>query len=371
MAASSGSANALFFIPDIGGFTRFVTTTEISHSQHIIKELLEVLVDANQLGMLVSEVEGDAVLFVRTGKLPPFADLLSQTKKMYVDFHSYLKQFEMLRICQCGACIGASKISLKVVVHAGPASTMDIKGHSKFIGRSIIVAHRLLKNSVPLAEYLLVTHETLNRMEGIAEQPSSQEGSSNYDEIGEIHFRYWPLADYLSEVSVKPPKPFGIDRRRYLMHMSCTIKASPADVYQTLIDLPARMQWEEGIKDIEIRDQGPNQIGKVHRCVRGSHDPNLVTSDVKITATTMEFWETDTRKMGTARYLVERESDESARLTFEFYCRDSIWVRLLFKLVYVPQMERVLGKALVKLTALVERGQKSEKVNAPRGSIHN
>jgi hypothetical protein len=370
MAMPLDSDNALFFIPDMGGFTRFVTTTEISHSQHIIKELREVLVDANQLGMQVAEVEGDAVLFVRTGKPPPFADLLSQTKKMYVDFHSYLKQFEMLRICQCGACTGASRISLKVVVHAGPASTMDVKGHSKFIGRSIIVAHRLLKNSVPLAEYLLVTQETLNRLEAGPALPPSREGSSDYDEIGEIHYRYWPLADYLSEVRVTPPKPFGIVRPRYLMHMSCTMKASLADVYQTLIDLPARMQWEEGIKDIEVRDQGPNQIGKVHRCVRGNHDPDLVTSDVKITATAMEFWETDTRKMGTARYLVEKASDESTRLTFEFYCRDTILIRLLFKLVYVPQMERVLGKALAKLTALVERGQSLEKGDSPHGLIH-
>jgi hypothetical protein len=36
-------------------------------------------------------------------------------------------------------------------------------------------------------------------------------------------------------------------------------------------------------------------------------------------------------------------------------------VRLLFKLVYVPQMERALKEAFPKLTALVERGQKLEK----------
>jgi hypothetical protein len=354
MATSPGSVDALFFIPDIGGFTRFVTNTEISHSQHIIKELLEVLVDANQIGMQLAEVEGDAVLFVRTGELPTFAELQSQTKKMFVDFHSYLRNFEMLRICQCGACIGASRISLKFIAHAGPASTMDVKGHSKFIGKSIIVAHRLLKNSVPLAEYLLVTQETFDRMGGAAVKPPPLEGSNSYDEVGEIRFRYWPLAEYLADVKVTPPKPFGIDRPRYLMHMSCTIKASPAEVYQTLIDLPARLQWEDGIKEIAIGDQGPNQIGKVHRCVRGNHDPDLVTSDVKITPTTMEFWETDVRRTGTARYLVERAATDLTRLTFEFYCRDNILVRLFFKLVYVPQMERALKNALPKLTALVE-----------------
>ena len=52
----------LFLVPDIGGFTTFVTETEVSHSQHIIKEFLELLVDANQLGLEVSEFQGDAVL---------------------------------------------------------------------------------------------------------------------------------------------------------------------------------------------------------------------------------------------------------------------------------------------------------------------
>ncbi|MFC2085655.1 hypothetical protein ACFLRO_00420 [Bacteroidota bacterium] len=31
----------LLFVPDISGFTQFVKATEISHSRHIIQELLE------------------------------------------------------------------------------------------------------------------------------------------------------------------------------------------------------------------------------------------------------------------------------------------------------------------------------------------
>ena len=96
MAAASTTSDTLFFIPDIGGFTRFVTETEVSHSQHIVKELLERLVDANQLGMQVAEFEGDAVQFTRKGSPPSLADLLAQARRMYVAFHSHLKQFELL-----------------------------------------------------------------------------------------------------------------------------------------------------------------------------------------------------------------------------------------------------------------------------------
>jgi len=198
--ATSSSDNVLFFIPDISGFTRFVTETEVSHSQHIIQELLELLVDANQLGLEVSEFEGDAVLFFRTGTPPSLAELLAQARKMFVDFHSRLKQIEILRVCQCGACSSVSRLSLKFVAHLGPAGTMQVKGHSKFIGKSIIVAHRLLKNSVPEHEYLLVSQDTLNQLpDGTATGSSFESGSTSYDEIGEVAYRHHSMTPYLVE----------------------------------------------------------------------------------------------------------------------------------------------------------------------------
>lgn len=201
MASSSNSRNVLFFIPDIGGFTRFVTETEISHSQHIVSELLELLVDSNELGLEVSEFEGDAVLFVRKGDLPTLDELLAQARKMFLNFHLHLKQREMERVCQCGACTRMHKLTLKFVAHSGPCSTMEVKGHSKFIGKSIIVAHRLLKNSVPESEYLLITQDTLDQVQGESDPPPDFEsGSNQYDEIGEVVYRHHSMTGYLSEL---------------------------------------------------------------------------------------------------------------------------------------------------------------------------
>jgi hypothetical protein len=43
--------SGLLFIPDISGFTRFVTEMEIEHSRMIIAELLEVVTDAISIGL--------------------------------------------------------------------------------------------------------------------------------------------------------------------------------------------------------------------------------------------------------------------------------------------------------------------------------
>ena len=201
MADFPGSSNVLFFIPDIGGFTRFVTETEISHSQHIVSELLELLVDSNEIGLEVSEFEGDAVLFYRAGELPTLDELMAQARRMFLNFHGHLQRREAVRVCQCGACAGMHKLTLKFIAHSGPASTMQVKGHSKFIGKSIIVAHRLLKNTVPEAEYLLVTQDTLDQLRGApVPLPVFEQGSCRYDEIGEVAYRHHPMGDYLREL---------------------------------------------------------------------------------------------------------------------------------------------------------------------------
>ena len=94
--------NTLFLIPDISGFTQFVTQTETNHGQHIISELLELLIDANDIGLTLSEVEGDAVFFY-TQDIPKKQQLLGLVQSMFIKFHQHLKTYDKSRICQCGA----------------------------------------------------------------------------------------------------------------------------------------------------------------------------------------------------------------------------------------------------------------------------
>ncbi len=106
---------SLIFIPDISGFTEFVNKTEITHSQHIISELLELLIKTNDLNLKVAEIEGDAILFIKDASVPSIEDLISQSEKMFLQFHRHLLQYETQRICNCGACSAASGLSLKII----------------------------------------------------------------------------------------------------------------------------------------------------------------------------------------------------------------------------------------------------------------
>jgi len=133
----------LLFIPDISGFTNFVTNTEIEHSRHIIQELLELLIDSNQLGLEISEVEGDAILFYKFGEIPELNAIYSQVEKMFSSFHEHLKMYEDRRTCHCRACVSIINLTLKVITHYGEFTGYKVKNFNKLIGKDVIIAHQL------------------------------------------------------------------------------------------------------------------------------------------------------------------------------------------------------------------------------------
>jgi len=71
---------ATILLPDISGYTEFLTRTELVHSSHIINELLDAILAANTSDFELSEVEGDALLLYRKGK--PIYKLGLETIKM-------------------------------------------------------------------------------------------------------------------------------------------------------------------------------------------------------------------------------------------------------------------------------------------------
>ena len=153
------------FVPDISGFTRFVTQTELDHSRHIIAELLEIVLKANTLGLKISEVEGDAVLFYQGGSAPPLSALIEQVTATFVAFHTELKVLERDRVCRCGACSTASRLSLKFIAHAGTLEETSIGTFTKLMGADVNLVHSLLKNSLPHQEYFLATDDYLGSAE--------------------------------------------------------------------------------------------------------------------------------------------------------------------------------------------------------------
>ena len=188
--------SATILLPDISGYTEFLTKTELVHSSHIINELLEAILAANSGEFVLSEVEGDALLLYHKGK-PIEADaLVRQCLSMFESFHTQLKIIERDSICHCGACKTASNLTLKFIAHHGVVQEIKVMQFTKCSGLDMVVAHRLMKNRIASDEYILATTSCFD-FSSLKQSPGAlawQRSNDEYPAIGTIEYQYAPLA---------------------------------------------------------------------------------------------------------------------------------------------------------------------------------
>jgi class 3 adenylate cyclase len=94
-------------------------------------------------------------------------------------------------ICPCEACESVERLRLKVILHAGPAVLHRIGRHPELAGADVILAHRLLKNSVDGDEYLLVT-EAVSRSLGAVEREPLASTEERYDGFEPVRTFVYP-----------------------------------------------------------------------------------------------------------------------------------------------------------------------------------
>jgi hypothetical protein len=258
---------ATIFIPDISGFTTFTKATEIDHAAHIITELLELLVESNDTDFTLAEIEGDAILFYRTGEPPRREQLVQQCLSMFSNFHQRLMVIERDTVCQCGACQTASSLTLKFIAHFGYLKEIKVGRFVKATGMDMIVAHRLLKNDVDSSEYILMTEGCANAVGEASQHPALRwsKSSQTYEAIGTVNYEFATLSDYRKQISppASPPR-FVVEKGED--NLEIVINAPLKAVYQTLINVDKRPDWLEGVKTID-REMTSERIGMQHNCV--------------------------------------------------------------------------------------------------------
>lgn len=274
MTEKSSKNKHLIFVPDISGYTKFVNETEIEHSQHIISELLEIIINSDKLSMKVSEIEGDAVLFY-CDNIHDSKKILEQCTITFLNFHNHLSRYNTERICRCGACETASKLSLKFIVHVGDLETIKIGKHEKIHGPDVILAHKLLKNSVQNDEYVLFCGN-VDISENTSEFPTPISGSDYYETYGDINYSYIELSSLHNEVS--PAKPITFPKLNQ-EKISIELKiAAPMDiVYDNFTNFDSRLKWSNNIQDIIGDDDKLIKTGSIHTCLVGSNSINIET----------------------------------------------------------------------------------------------
>lgn len=213
----SGEIDAFLVIPDISGYTQFMQLNRFSlaHAQYTVSALLGSIIDAAEDCLATAKVEGDAVfLYALRGPGDGRGGVAGEhigrvVVEILRGFYVKRAELQATNTCPCEACRNVDKLELKTVVHSGKLWLYNLRGQQELSGLPVIVAHRLLKNSLGLTRYVMVT-EAAHADTPIPLDIETTRHSERYEGVGEIAayvYAFGPEALALDEAR---PKPTGL-----------------------------------------------------------------------------------------------------------------------------------------------------------------
>ena len=216
----------LLLIADIAGYTRFMKLHAVSlaHAHDIVSRLIETVIDAASPELKLAKLEGDAAFFY----LPLAEDLAAdpawiagRAAAIHAAFHRRAADLAANTLCPCDGCQQAGKLKLKLVGHLGDVAVRKVKRMTELAGVDVILVHRMLKNGVPVPEYLLMTEPFYRRVESQA-APFARPCALEIEDLGRAEGWYVDL----SEVEPVPARPLGYGAR-LARHLRLTWRSLP------------------------------------------------------------------------------------------------------------------------------------------------
>jgi hypothetical protein len=189
---------AIIVLADIGGYTKFITlhTMSLLHAERIISELLETIIDATREPLVVNKLEGDAILFYAEAgenRADIARAVMTQAIAFFDAFGARSKELTGCNnLCPCDACRQADQLRLKTVVHFGEIAVKQVRHFNEIAGAAVILAHRLLKNSIDADEYILVT-QSYSALGGCLDALDMESRTEKCEGMGDVPIEvYYP-----------------------------------------------------------------------------------------------------------------------------------------------------------------------------------
>lgn len=160
---SKPTSKTFLLLADISGYTHFMRESPVAsrHARQIIVRLLKSLINSSTLPLRVAELEGDAVFFyviARDEEIQEVASLVKdQMLRLFRGFYAETRRLAEMNACECDACSTVDALKLKQILHFGDTAMERVNRFDKLFGLDVILVHKLMKNSVPSNDYVLMT----------------------------------------------------------------------------------------------------------------------------------------------------------------------------------------------------------------------
>ena len=193
------SHRGFIVLVDISGYTNFISSHNIesneneklstgqAHAEHIISDLLEKVINELDGVLKINKLQGDAALFygVAEDNKDLSEKIFNKLQSSFDVFNQRLNEIKFCEACSCGTCADVGNLKLKSFVHFGDFLIKKINQFKEIAGQDVILAHRLMKNSISVSEYMLFT-KTFSEIKNLDSLGFVEDRKENYDDIGQV-----------------------------------------------------------------------------------------------------------------------------------------------------------------------------------------
>jgi uncharacterized protein YndB with AHSA1/START domain len=271
--------NGCLLLADISGYTEYMGSTELMHSQDVIADLLETIVAAIEPTFQLSKLEGDAAFaYASVHSISP-SMMLDTVESAYFAFQERLRDIVHATTCPCDACIRIPDLDLKFFVHDGQYVVRRIARSEELTGPDVILLHRLAKGTAAekagTVAYAVYTKATFDAMGLEPAVLGFVPHSEHFDDVGDIDV-------FIQDLSMR--WAFEQERNRDFVTSAQTIHeasfdtpAPPAMVWDYLTDPDKRLLWQKAVTEVIAVTEGRRGVGSVNHCM---HGPDVIVEHV-------------------------------------------------------------------------------------------
>ena len=264
------AARGCLVIADISGYTDYVVASPLAHAEDVLADVTATVVDRLERIIHVNKLEGDAAFgYALEGDLDGTM-LLDVIDECYFAFRGRLRGIEHSISCDCAACTRLPDLDLKFLVHFGDFILRSGERGEELTGHDVIVAHRLLKNSVGsalgLRGYVLITNAAA---EALGVDPAAlgmHAHSERYDGVGEVAGFAVDLEERWE--SERERRRVYVGREEAAFEVEVSLPGSSALVWEYLTAPDKRMLWQAD-HVAEVPPGGRRGAGTTSFCVDG------------------------------------------------------------------------------------------------------
>jgi len=273
---SENTYQGYLVIGDISGYTSYVASTELAHSQAVLTELLDLLVARIKPMLTLVKLEGDAIFAqAPETQIQRGESLLELIETTYVAFRDRVEGIMRHTTCDCNACRAIPTLDLKFMVHFGEYVIQNVSGINELVGSDVNLLHRLTKNQVSDSTgwhaYACFTRASLDHL-GI--QPGDMHQQvEHYKHLGEVTTYNLDLRQRYKEIAES--RRIFIPAEESDVVFSMNVAVPQPVVWDWMTDPDKRNFYMTNVNwSAAVRNGGRTGVGSKNHC---SHGKDAVT----------------------------------------------------------------------------------------------